>query len=66
MDGITGYGERGNDLFLGDPHRFGQHHTISGNRCPEKWVSPINAVAGMPRNLIVWFPMQADEKFGDH
>ena len=40
--------------FFGD-HHFGLHHTISGDRCSEKWWSPNNAVAGVPRNLIIWF-----------
>ena len=47
---------------FGDQHHFELHHTIFGDRCPEKWCSSNNAVAGVPRNLINWFFVPADKK----
>ena len=49
-------------LLFEDQHHFGLHHKISGDRCPEKWSPLNNTMAGVPRNLINWFPVPADKK----
>ena len=43
-------------FLFGDQYHFGLHHTISGNRCSQKWRCLNNAwCAGVPRDLINWY-----------
>ena len=37
---ISGHGERIKDHFFGNQHHMGLHHSIFGDRDPEKWLSP--------------------------